>query len=376
MTESSAWGLEPEGRAGAEAALALFEPFARRLLPGALRRLARRRGYTEARRVDLLADVKQELRLDCVEHAGLIVQLSAQERHQRWFRIAERWVYRQRLRVDRVGEGRPAREPSASALPPDAAALAPTLADALPALPSRLLHALAHAARQHRNGRANVAATAAPLGLHPRRVRQLWEEAAARLGYGDEYLQFWRQRLGEALTGLAADLLRDRGQCLLLAGPRNRPDPAGRLRRIRRIHGQLMVRPLPPDLRRALSPSLRRGGAHVLDPRALLSHAAALQPDSPTVWSWSFEDAVARGDLRAAAADVRRARGCGGDAVSQTLARARLLEARGRIGAATALLGRALARHGGADAVRLRLALAAAAQRPSTGGGDNATAST
>ena len=315
MTESPARGVQPEGRASAEVALALFEPFARRLLPGALRRLASRRGYTDARRVDLLADVKQELRLDCVEHAGLIAQLSAQERHQRWFRLAERWVYRQRLRVDRVGEPRPAREPSASALPPDAAALAPTLADALPALSSRLLQALAHAARQHRNGRANVAATAAPLGLHPRRVRQLWEEAAARLGYGDEYLQFWRQRLGEALTGLAADLLCDRGQCRLLAGagPRNRPDPAGRLRRIRRIRSQLMVRPLPPDLRRALSPSLRRGGEHGLDPRALLAHAAALQPDSPTVWSWSFEAAVARGDLRTAAADVRRARDCGGD---------------------------------------------------------------
>jgi tetratricopeptide (TPR) repeat protein len=246
----------------------------------------------------------------------------------------------------------------------------------LPGLTPRLLDALAHSARQHRNGRANVAATAAPLGLHPRRVRQFWEEAAARLGYGDEYLQFWRQRLGEALTGLAADLLRDRGQCLLLAGPRNRPDPAGRLRRIRRIRSQLMVRPLPPDLRRALSPSLRRGGVHGLDPRALLAHAAALQPDSPAVWSWSFEAAVARGDLRAAAADLLRARDCGGDAVSQTLARARLLEARGRHAAALALLGRALARLGDAGAVRLRNALAAAGQPPSTGGGDNAAPST
>src|SRR5262249_60278497 len=116
---------------------------------------------------------------------------------------------------------------------------------------------------------------------------------------------------------------------------------------------------------------------HCLALGARRAHAAALRPDSPPLGSWSFEAAVARGDLRAAAADVRRARGCGGDAVSQTLARARLLEARGRIAAALALLDRALARHRGADAARLRLAPSAAGpprQRPSPGGGPHAAA--
>src|SRR5262245_47522538 len=90
--------------AAVDAALALLEPFAARILPAMLRRLAARRGYPDPRRPDLLADLRQELRLDCVQHPGSVLALDQDRRHQRWFRLAERWLYRERRRGELVGE--------------------------------------------------------------------------------------------------------------------------------------------------------------------------------------------------------------------------------------------------------------------------------
>lgn len=340
------------------AALRTLEPFARRLLPGLLRRLLGWRGFTEHARHDLRLDLEQELRLDCLLHAEAILRLPPRSRHQRWFRLVERWVYRQRLRsqptLDDV-------EPAAPTATADPAPTAENLRALLPDAPTPLLERLARDARRHRNGRCNLGATASVLGVHRRHVRRYWERAAARLGYGDEFLAFWRRRLAEALTGLAADLLRDDGSVHLLARPRPRPDPEGRLRRIRRIHGILRVRPLPVDLRRALAPLLRRADPRALPPRALLALAQDLAPDCAAVALWQFEAALADARPDLAARAVRRARPLGADPVATALARARLLQVRGRPGAARGCLLAAAARH--RDDRPLR-ALAAGARTP------------
>ena len=58
----------------------------------------------------------------------------------------------------------------------------------------------------------------------------------------------------EALVGLAADLLRDSGGLRIHdEQARSRPDPVGRLRRLRRIRQRVSVRPLPSDMKHALT---------------------------------------------------------------------------------------------------------------------------
>src|SRR5262245_25374577 len=76
------------------AALAALEPFLQRLLPAMLRCNRRWRRLPEPSRRDLIGDLRQELRLDCLEHLPVVLQLPQRERHQRWFRLVERWIYR------------------------------------------------------------------------------------------------------------------------------------------------------------------------------------------------------------------------------------------------------------------------------------------
>jgi hypothetical protein len=321
------------------AALATLEPFARRLLPGVLRRLSAWRGLTVAGREDLAAELLQELRLDCLEQPATIVELTPRERHQRWFRLVARWVYRQRRRGDAVRD-----EPVEPSRAPDFEPTPAELRRLLPGLEPDLVAGLVKNAQRHRNGRYNLSATAGRLGMRSAGLRRLWENVADRLGYGSEFLSFWRRRLAEALTGLAADLLRDSGCLWLWPARRSPPDPRGRLRRIRRIHALLHSRPLPPEIRHAFGPLLRRSQPDLLPARELLGVAAELAPEWAAIPLWTFEAAVLDGELPAAARALRRGRALGADPVAVVLARARLLEARGRLAAAAALVRRAAAR--------------------------------
>jgi hypothetical protein len=80
-------------------------------------------------------------------------------------------------------------------------------------------------------------------------------------------------------------------------------------------------------------------------PLLLLTQAAAIWPFVGAAWLWLFEARTCTGDLRGAAAALRAFRErIGGERVAVTLARARLLEVRGRGRAAVALVERAVRR--------------------------------
>jgi hypothetical protein len=321
-------------------ALTLLEPFAQRILPGVLRRIARWKGLSAARRQDLLADFRQELACDCVANAAQVIGLPPPERHRRWFRLLERHHYRQQgrqtRRIDADCQLDHLADPRATS-PADQVREALHLGTGLQAGAERLA-----------NGRCNLGATAERHGISHRLLRRTWEEVAARLGYGDEFLDFWRRRLGEAVLGLAVDLLRRRVPLLLWPQPAwPPPNVRARLRRIRRIREQLSVRPLPGGLRR-LCGQLRRPDLQGADtPRQLLAVAARLLPGDAAVSFWQFEASAAAADFGAAARALRVARASTGAGVPQLLARARLLELRGRTAAAVGLLQRGCRRHRG-----------------------------
>ena len=180
-----------EGAAGAAhaAALAALEPFLQRLLPAMLRCNRRWRRLPEPTRHDLIGDLRQELRLDCLEHLPVVLQLPQRERHQRWFRLVERWLYRHQPRAAVAALDR---EPGAAH---GGAAFEPTVQNLrrlLPGVATNVLDHLVHRAERHRNGRCNTTATASAIGLGLRRngVRRLWADAAARLGYDDDFVAF------------------------------------------------------------------------------------------------------------------------------------------------------------------------------------------
>jgi hypothetical protein len=324
-------------------AVEMLDEFAERALPTMLRRMRCWKGLSSRRHADVLADLRQDLLLDCLENAAALAAMTPLERHARWFRLLERRHYQLRVRDGRLTEA--ASDPNQVAEPmPASLALRDVVSDP----DCRVVQKLLRAARSMKNGRLNAEATAGRLGLHPRDVRAVWGRVTAALGYDEQFLAFWRQRLVEALVGLAADLLRDRGLVRLHAeGERARPDPRGRLRRIAQIKRRLSVRPLPAELRAVLAQFTRRRLLQRLDPWLALQAALRLQPACPRVLLWHFENAVAHGLLREAARALRRARAAGADTVRLVLARARLLEARVRVAAAAALLRRAAARHRG-----------------------------
>jgi hypothetical protein len=313
-----------------ELALALLQPFSERILPGVVRRLSHWRGYGIGQRLDLLEEVRQDLAVDCLQHASLVSRLGEPDRHARWFRIMERRIRREpTVPIGAIERGGLHARSEQHDMP------------LLEGLDLRLLDA--DRIIRLRNGRCNVELTADRLGMRPEQIREAWERLADRVGFDHVFLSFWRQRLTEALVGLAADLLRDDNAVRTLEAARRPPDPELRLRRLRRIHATVRVRPLPNDLRCALGPVLRRrpGRRSAL---AVVEAAAKLDPDNPTVLLWQFEARVAAGRLGGAMAAIRRARLHGADAVRVVLARARICEARGHLDRARRLLARHLRR--------------------------------
>ena len=333
-------------------ALAALEPFVQRLLPGMVRRALAWRGLGDLEPHELLLDLQQELRVDCLQQPDWLLGLPVRDRHQHWFRLADRWIYRQRL-----GSGTPLGDLDPPTLPglDEIEASADNLRQLLPDAPQRVLEQLARGTRRHGNGRCHVGKTATQMGISKREMRKLWERVAEQLGYGDEFVAFWRRRLAEAITGLAADLLRDTDQVHLLRRPRSRPDPRGRIRRIQRIHETLRTRPLDPTLRKAMTNVLRDATEAGQTPVALLALAEELAPDCATVALWQFEAHGAGGAWPQAVRALRRARWQGASPVATTLARARLLEAHGRTDRARRCLRQRTTGRGAHH--RLRLAL-------------------
>jgi hypothetical protein len=332
--------------------------FLRSALPSLLRRLSCWKGLHRAWHFDVIEDLEHELVLDYLENRAAIDALPQRERHERWFRLLAQRHYQLRLRSQRLHEAGPAlpeleaRAPQCrEANPADELHAALSAAELLEPDRARLAALLA-GGDHHKNGRLNATASARALGVRPAQVRALWARLADALGYDEEFVAFWRQRLVEALVGLAADLLRDQRRVQVFGEARRaRPDPHSRLRRIRRIKSELSLRPMAPDLKRALARFTSRGARHGLTARAALDSAAELAPQAAAVLAWSFEAAIADGELEQAARALRALRRCGDDPGALALARARLLEARGRRDPAfawrdraRALLARRLAR--------------------------------
>lgn len=350
MPTGTTEGSDPATGCASDQALAHLDEFCQRILPGALRRVASWKGIRLRRQQDLLADLRQELVLDCLEHPDQVCGLDRRDRHGRWFRVVERSLYRLQVRDARVAEGDAGLELVPERRTGDHVTdglLADTLLPELQQPDRWLLRQLLQGGDQFGNGRCNLSATADRLGVHVRRVRELWEQMAERLGFGRQFLAFWRRRLAEAALGLAADLLRDTG-ALHIHGDHERglPDPAGRHRRIRRIRSTVRVRPLPRELTHWLR-TLSRPHRDLATVQELLDGAEALAPSNAAVPLWRFEACILAGDLAGAARSVRRARRMRAPAVPVVLARARLLEARGRDAIAARLLSRALQRHRG-----------------------------
>lgn len=307
----------------AEQAMALLAPFCTRLLPGTLRRIIAWKRLPRTALPDLTEDVHQELALDCLQHAEAILALPANNRHLRWMRVAERWVYRTRVQ--------PSRE---HRLIEDSWATPEAREDlrSMPWLDMVALH----------NGRRNLGATAARHGMRVRELQRAIDDHTAAAGYDEDHYAFWRQRAAEALTGLAADLLRESSPLLLLSRRRRRPDPVARLLRLKQLAQRFPVRPVTRSVRVVLQPWVRRPRLDERSPRRLLAAALRLTPQSAAAALWLFEACVCDGDLAAAARALRQAQHSERPPHgSITLARARLLEVRGRPQAAVALVRRA-----------------------------------
>lgn len=337
--------------------LASLDAFLRAAMPAAVRKLRAWQGLSPIHHHDLVADLQQEVAADFIAHRAALEAMPKDERHERWLRLVGRSHYRLRGREARAIDSSARLDEIAIDADGAAEAITDATREAVPALP-RSEAEFAETLIQHgvhlKNGRLNEYITARSIGLSKRQLRVRGQRLVAALR-ADRVVEFWRRRLVESLIGLAADVLRDRAQVVILGEPsRVRPDPTARLRRIQRIRDRLRYLPAPAELRRVLA-RYGRKCRDPLDPERALQAAAALDPSTPFVPLWSFELAIVRGDAARAAAAIAAARRCGGDRISIVLARARLLEVRGRIEAARLLLSRARQRR---DDVRLRICAA------------------
>lgn len=317
-------------------ALAGLERFLQRLLPYHLRRSSRwRHASTELRR-QLAAELRQELTLECLLCAEEIDALPEREQNRRWFQRTDRWLYRERFRIRTL-------EDAQCEVTCDTGGFAGAAEEESHRLARSVGASFAHA---HDTGQAprSVTALATRTGTSRTRARVNWSNAANRLGYGPDYFAFWRRRLAEALTGLAADLLLDAGVVATLPRKRRAPDPAGRRRRIRRILRMLAVAPMAAEISKPVAHAKVRRKMRVVTPSTLLEAAERLDRFNPAIPFWRFEAAIVDRDFGAAAQALRRARTRTLDEVAVALGRARLLAARGRVMAASALLRRAHAR--------------------------------
>lgn len=308
----------------AGSALALLEEFAERMLPHALRSLALRRSLAPARREELFEEARQELALDCLVHDRELTAMPRRERHSRWFRLIERTAYhtcfrasrRARAGVDLDGLVNPA---------PHAPGRLPGLLRRLEPGDAALVARIASRGATKRNGSHNLVATARRCGVDRRTLRKVWTRVADGLGFGPEYAAFWERRLAEALTGLAADLLRAHGGLQLWPGTRRAPpDPKGRMRRLRRIRTALQARPVDAHVRSALAVARRSVTDPVAHACQLLDHAVQVSPDDPGAQLWRYEALACAGRLGPAAAALEHAARGGGDPVRIALAKARL----------------------------------------------------
>lgn len=309
-------------------ALELLTRFQRHVLPGALRRIAIWKGIEIRLLTDSLEDLHQELAVDCLEHTEKILQLTPRERHARWLRLVDRVIYRLRQQLGRQRTLHyepyfvPMRDPSPHEPPPQ--------------IPK--LIAL-------NNGRLNAVASLRNSGLPRRSLRKQLNQLSEHLGWNRERERFWQARVVEALTGLAADLLRERQSVLLLDRTRARPDSNKRLERLRQLSVRFPVQPSTLEVRRVLRPWHGRCPPVRWDPRHLLEQAVALDPDAAAAWLWLFEACCADDDHLGATRAVRNARRCPtGSRAATVLSRARLLELRGRLPAGLRLLERAARR--------------------------------
>ncbi len=304
-------------------ALTHLKAFSSRLLPGTIRRITTWKRLPRASRPELLAEIRQELAIDCLLHAEAIVAAPSEERHARWMRLADRFAHRQFV-------ARPRLPPAPAAAPPEVATDVPPEFGNVQTM---------------RNGRMNLRETAGRRGVHERVFRRQLAAVAERLGAGNEHHAFWCRRLGEALTGLAADLLRERAPLVLWPRPRRLPDPAARLLRLRRLVTHFPIRAATLPERAILRRWTKRRHFDDDAPRRLLADAVAVAPQDGAAWLWACEAHVVAGDLHAATSALRAARRfAGASSAAVVLARARVLEARHRLPAAMALLARAARR--------------------------------
>ncbi|MBL8725104.1 MAG: hypothetical protein JNK49_13720 [Planctomycetes bacterium] len=338
-----------QDRAAVRFALAHLSQFAEQHLPLAVLRIARWRRLPAAELTDLRQELHQELVVDCLERAPLLLALPARARVGRWLRRVEHWVYHHRLTW---ANRRPQAEPEDLAGPPEAPG---TSHDPLARLPLVFCG----------NGRVNLAATRERTGQRERDLRQHLRALAADLGHDAAAAAFWQRRAGEAFAGLGADLLRSSVALPLLGTHWRAPDVARRLTRLHRLlrrvpRGGPMVR-----VRTLLQRWRRQHRAgQPFDARQALQTAVALLPDAPAGWLWLAEAHLAAGQCRAALQAIRAARSIQRCPRSgQVLARARVLAARGRLPAALALVQRAAVRWHGDPRLRAAQALLGSAHR-------------
>ena len=326
-------------------ALELLSKFRRHILPGALRRISAWKGIPQSRLRDWLDDILQELALDCLEHTSTVLSLPERQRHARWMRRTEQVVYRHRRQI--TNQPLSVEEPER----PNYQCMG------TPELGLPNLVAMG-------NGRTNIEASIRLTGMARRQLRRQLNQLAEQLGWDRERYEFWRARVVEALTGLAADLLRAQGHVLLLAPPTLAPDPDRRAMRLRQLNCRFPVQPLTRPCRDVLRPWVRRSPSEPAKPRQLLEQAVALEPQSATAWLWLLEACCSEQDERGARRALWRASRCR-DAphAALVLGRARTLELRGRLAAGVRLLRRAMARwpRETAFATALELALTDAA---------------
>lgn len=310
--------------------LTLAQAFVEHQLPWTVRRVASWRRLPRNRVPELTADVAQELAVDALQHVELLLAMPEADRCRRWHRLAERWLYHERMRSDLVSSAELQESRGDKLLD------TPAPCD-LPVAPEALVHL--------GNGRTNFRVTAQRAGTNPRTLQRRLDQWADRHGRGGSFLGFWQTRAAEAMTGLAADLLQQQACLTMVPRRRQRPSPEARLRRLRRIARRFPLRPSTRATRSLLRPWLRWADLPSFRPRPLLESALLLAPQATATWLWLFEASFAEGDLAAALRAIRSARHLANPTPrEQVLARARVLEARGRLVAAAALLQRARTR--------------------------------
>ena len=340
-----------------------LDEFWARALPTLLRRFRFWNGLCPNQHADILADLEQDLLLDCLEHPQTIRELPTDERHRRWFRLLEQRHYRLRIRDRRRQQSDCVLEELVDGQ--TSAPEAPHL-DLLPSTERGMALRVIADAEWLKNGRLNACGTARRLGIRGDEIRSLWERSAAHLGFDSTFLLYWRQRLIEALVALAADLLVDAGafgsparSCgeplRAAAGAVPRPDPKAQLRRIRRIRAQMSIRPIPPAVRSVLARFAGRTSPTVTA-REALDAARSLEAGHRTVAVWSMEEARHRVDRAAFQEALRHAHRCGVPGIELALARIRWHQDTGASSRATRLMHRCATKFQGEPAMRQTLA--------------------